>query len=112
MGSVGVSDDDRAFRTDNVRRAVPPAPYWLSFVKFKAPEPIRPLRLQSSVALSGEGGSSLANLQPGSLNGATERRCCLVRKDRAKKPERFGPRCRDSLPVAWPPPAVHDIWWA
>jgi hypothetical protein len=34
MGLVGITDDHRAFRTDNVRRAVPPAPYWFSFVEF------------------------------------------------------------------------------
>ncbi len=33
MGTVGITDDDGALRTDNMRRAVPPAPYWLSFVK-------------------------------------------------------------------------------
>jgi hypothetical protein len=34
MGAIGIPDDNRAFRTDNVRRAVPASPDWLSFVKF------------------------------------------------------------------------------
>ena len=34
MRLVGIADDYRTLRTDNVRRAIPPASYWLSFVKF------------------------------------------------------------------------------
>jgi hypothetical protein len=33
MGGVGAANDDRTLCTDNVRRAVATAPYWLSFVK-------------------------------------------------------------------------------
>jgi hypothetical protein len=31
---VGIADDYGALRTDNMRRAIPPSPHWLSFVKF------------------------------------------------------------------------------
>jgi hypothetical protein len=34
MRLIKVADDHEALRTDNVRRAVAPAPDWLSFVKF------------------------------------------------------------------------------
>ena len=34
MGAIRVASYDGAFRTDNMRRAVPTAPHWLSFIKF------------------------------------------------------------------------------
>ncbi len=33
MGAIRVADDDGALRTDNMRRAIPAAPYCLGFVK-------------------------------------------------------------------------------